>query len=156
MGINTWKPIYSKMLRNSCMNKEELKEYITVQYWNGKTLEEIGKFLGVSKSSVDRFCRYSKIKLRTHDEQLKDLHKELKGRTWVNEEAKKNVSIGVKNSYNSDLRRSRSESNKNRWANWNEDKRKQVVSNGLVSMHKVRHKRRKRRNRKEGGLDGVL
>lgn len=145
VDLTGWKPIYSKMLRNSCLTKEGLKTYISTQYNNGKTLEEISKFLGVSKSSVDRFCRYSGIKLRTKEEQLSDLHKELKGRKWTNEEAKKNVSVGVKNSYNDELRKSRSESNKNRWQSLDENKRFQVVSNGLVSMHRNKHKAGRKR-----------
>lgn len=138
------KPSFIKMLDNSCLNLKELKEYIRVANESGTKADDIAKHLGVSVSSLRRFCRTYNVKIRNKEEQLNDLHKTLKGRKWTNEEAKKNVSEAVKKSYTKELRESRSNSNRQRWKNWDESKRKQVVMNGLVKMHKSRHSKRKR------------
>lgn len=139
------KPSCTKMMQNSCFNLEELIEYIEKSYNSGSSLNKIASCLGVSLSTIRRFCKDHDIKTRTKKEQLEDLHKATKGRKWTNEQAKKNVSIAVKKSYDEELRKSRSESNKNRWKEWDKEKRKQVVSNGLVAMHKVRHNSRNRK-----------
>ena len=130
------KPSVESMLKNSKLSLEELIDYIRTQYNNGTKLHKLAEYLGVSVSSVQRFCKEYNIKIKTKEEQLNDLHNTTRGRKWTDEKAKSNVSIGVKNSYDEQLRNKRSESNKRRWQSWSKDKRKQVVMNGLVVMHK--------------------
>lgn len=130
------RPSIKIMLANSKLTLSELIEYVQTQYDNGVALHRLAKYLGVSTPSVQRFCKEYNIKIKTKEEQLNDLHNKTRGRKWTDEQAKKNVSIGVKKSYDDKLRNERAKSNKQRWDNWSESKRKQVVMNGLVVMHK--------------------
>lgn len=155
MVANVWRPVFDKMLYNSCLDKRQLCEYIHTQYWKGIPLKDIAKHLGVSTSSVMRFCKYCGVEIRNKQQAIREVHNKIRGRKWTNEEARKNVSEGVKKSYTKELRQSRSNSNSARWQSWDDKKRKSVVMNGLNAMHKVRHNKRSRRN-KEVVIDGVV
>lgn len=132
------KPSVQAMLDNSKLTLDELIDYVQIQYNYGVPLYKLAKYLGTSVSSLQRFCKFYNIKINSREEQLVKLHKITKGRKWTNKDACKNVSEGVKKSYKNDpnLSKLRAEVNTKRWNEWDEDKRTQVVSNGLIAMRK--------------------
>ena len=77
-----------------------LEDYFILRYYrDDANCEIIGKELGISGSSVRRIMNELGIELRNKNQVMKRLHAKTKGRKWTNEQAKKNVSEGVKRSY---------------------------------------------------------
>ena len=79
---------------------QRLSDYFTIKYYQEKmTCEQIGEELGISGSSVRRYMKFVGVDLRNREQCMKRLHDYTRGRKWTNEQAKKNVSEGVKRSY---------------------------------------------------------
>lgn len=77
-----------------------LEDYFVLRYYKDDVnCETIGKELGISGSSVRRIMNELGIELRNKSLVMKRLHNKTRGRKWTNEQAKKNVSEGVKRSY---------------------------------------------------------
>lgn len=77
-----------------------LEDYFVLRYYKDDvSCETIGKELGISGSSVRRIMNELGIELRNKSLVMKRLHNKTRGRKWTNEQAKKNVSEGVKRSY---------------------------------------------------------
>ena len=93
---------------------------------------KISELLGIYSGPT--LYRYMKKlnKVRTREEQLADLKRSNTGRMWT-EETKRNVSEGVKRSYerNKNLRSVRSEDNRKRWSKLSKRREKQNVGSGL-------------------------
>lgn len=114
------------------------REIICSMYTDRKmTVGEISKELKIcSPSTISRYLKKIGV-LRTREQQLEDLHKILKGRTWT-EETKRHVSEGVKRSYrNVELRKKRSEDNKRIWSGMSEEEKKARYMKGLRQMLKT-------------------
>lgn len=117
--------------KSDYLNKK--KNIIIDLYKSGLNCDEISKKLGnVSQSTVSRFLKKCEI-LRTHEQQLEDLKWDNIGRIWT-DKARKNVSIGVKNSYTNELRNKRSADNKRIWSNMTEEEKKKRYLKGLRTM----------------------
>lgn len=101
------------------------KDIIHKMYWEDKlSFSEISKRLNLcSGPTLYRYMKKNDI-VRTHREQLEDLRKSNTGRTWT-EETRRNVSEGVKRSYqnNKELRKIRSRDNYKRWAKLTKEER---------------------------------
>jgi len=77
-----------------------LEDYFILRYYRDDVnCETIGKELGISGSSVRRIMSELGIGLRNKNQVMKRLHAKTKGRKWTSEQARKNVSEGVKRSY---------------------------------------------------------
>ena len=77
-----------------------LEDYFVLRYYKDDvSCEDIGKELGISGSSARRIMNELGISLRNKRQTMKRLHNYTRGRKWDNEQAKRNVSEGVKRSY---------------------------------------------------------
>lgn len=109
------------------------QEMIYDMYWNDKmSFAEISKTIGIASGpTLYRYMKKHSI-VRSKEQQLKDLQISNTGREWT-EETKRNVSIGVKKSYNENLRKIRSEDNKRIWADMNYEQRLKRTHNGITA-----------------------
>lgn len=115
---------------------QRLSDYFTIKYYQEKmTCEQIGEELGISGSSVRRYMKFVGVDLRNREQCMKRLHDYTRGRKWDNEEAKINVSKGVKASYTSELRKQRSKDNARVWDSMSEQEKKNRCMPGLLVMH---------------------
>lgn len=115
-----------------------LEDYFILRYYKDDvSCETIGQELGISGSSVRRIMNELGISLRNKNQVMKRLHAKTKGRKWTNEQAKKNVSEGVKRSYNvvDGLREKRSKDNIKVWNEMSEDEKENRYKPGLLAMH---------------------
>lgn len=130
--------LHRRGMRKETINKiKPYQDLIHKMYWEmDMGFKEISEVLNfVSHTSIYRYMVLFD-KVRTKEEQLQHLKKLNTGRIWT-EEAKHNVSIGVKKSYenNDDLRMERSESNKRRWNKLTEKEKEIRVAPGLKSVY---------------------
>ena len=115
-----------------------LEDYFVLRYYKDDVnCEMIGKELGISGSSVRRIMNELGIELRNKNQVMKRLHNKTRGRKWANEQAKKNVSEGVKRSYDviDGLREKRSKDNVRVWNEMTEDEKENRYKPGLLVMH---------------------
>lgn len=115
-----------------------LEDYFVLRYYKDDVnCETIGKELGISGSSVRRIMNELGIELRNKNQVMKRLHAKTKGRKWTNEQAKKNVSEGVKRSYDviDGLREKRSKDNVRVWNEMTEEEKENRYKPGLLVMH---------------------
>lgn len=113
----------------------DIKKYLHNSYWIKKmSMDDIAREIYVSGSFVKRLVKEKGIKIRSRIEQLQQLKLLNTGRKWT-EEAKRNVSIGVKASYDDKaLRKQRTADNIKCWANTKaEDCEKRYIK-GLRKM----------------------
>lgn len=112
---------------------EPYEDIIYDMYWNEKmSFAEISKSLNIASGPT--LYRYMKkhSTVRNREQQLKDLQISNTGREWT-DETRRNVSIGVKNSYNDELRKKRSEDNKRIWANMTHEQKLKRTHNGMTA-----------------------
>ena len=117
---------------------QRLSDYFTIKYYQEKmTCEQIGEELGISGSSIRRYMKFVGVDLRNRERCMKRLHDYTRGRKWTNEQAKKNVSEGVKRSYDvvDGLREKRSKDNVRVWNEMTEDEKENRYKPGLLVMH---------------------
>ena len=115
---------------------QRLSDYFTIKYYQEKlTCEQFGEELGISGSSVRRYMKFVGVDLRSKEQCMKRLHDYTRGRKWDNEEAKANVSKGVKASYTPELRKQRSKDNVRAWGLMSEQEKKNRCTPGLLVMH---------------------
>lgn len=113
-----------------------LEDYFVLRYYRDDVnCETIGKELGISGSSVRRIMNELGIDLRNRSLVMKRLHNKTRGRKWTNEQAKKNVSAGVKRSYEviDGLREFRAETFRKA-----KEEHKNEQNIGLLVMHAAR------------------
>jgi len=117
---------------------QSLSDFFTIKYYKEDlTCEQIGSLLGVSGSSVRRYMKHVGVALRNKNQVMKRLHNYTRGRKWTNEQAKKNVSVGVKRSYEviDGLREQRSKDNIQVWNGMKEEEKENRYKPGLLVMH---------------------
>ena len=113
-----------------------LEDYFILRYYRDDVnCETIAKELEISASSVRRIMNELGIGIRNKKLVMKRLHNYTKGRKWTNEQAKKNVSEGVKQSYDAveGLRELRAEVFRKA-----KDEHKNEQNIGLLVMHAAR------------------
>ena len=116
----------------------KLEYYLQGKYWHeNMSVSEIGKELGISGSSVTRLIKQLGVEIRTKEEQLKKLARLNKGRKH-SEQSKVNMSIGVYNSYTTELRKRRTKDNKATWAKMSSDEITARTKPGLKAMHAIK------------------
>lgn len=118
------------------VSPEKLEDWFVLRYYqdNWNTVE-MGEFLGISATSCQRIMKRLGVRLRTKNEVMKRLHNYTRGRKWTNEQAKKNVAIGVKRSYeNEELRKVRTRDNKRVWSQMTEEEKVSRYTPGLLTM----------------------
>lgn len=115
---------------------QRLSDYFTIKYYKEKlSCEQIGKELNISAASVRRYMKFVGVSLRNKEQCLKKLHNYTRGRKWDNEQAKKNVSEGVKASYTQELKEQRSKDNIKCWDSMTTAEKKSRYEPGLQVMH---------------------
>lgn len=117
---------------------QSLKDFFIIKYYKEDlSCEQIGNLLGISTASVRRYMKFVGVGLRNKNQVMKRLHAKTKGRKWTNERAKKNVSEGVKRSYDvvDGLREKRSKDNIITWNKMAEDEKENRYKPGLLVMH---------------------
>ena len=122
-----------KSLENIISKYEDI---IYDMYWNQhKNFVQISNELNLASAPTLYRYMFKHSFVRTHEEQLKDLKNLNTGRKW-SKEARKNVSDGVKKSYNNpELRKKRSEINKRIWSEMTKEEKQKRVANGLKLAH---------------------
>lgn len=113
------------------------EEEIEKLYWNKNlSFSEISRRLNLCSGTT--LYRYMKRhnKVRTREEQLENLKKSNTGRAWT-DETRRNVSEGVKRSYenNEKLRSMRSESNRKRWRKLSQDEKEEKCRKRILAGH---------------------
>lgn len=122
---------------------QNLYDYFTIKYYQEKlSCEQIGNELHISAASVRRYMKFVGVNLRSKEQCLKRLHNHTKGRKWTNQKAKKNISEGVKRSYDTieGLRERRSKDNLRVWNEMSEEEKKSRYTPGLFVMHSKKRK----------------
>lgn len=117
---------------------QSLKDFFIIKYYKEDlSCEQIATLLGISSSSVKRYMKFVGVDLRNKDQVMKRLHAKTKGRKWTNEQAKRNVSEGVKRSYDviDGLREKRSKDNVKVWNEMTEEEKENRYKPGLLVMH---------------------
>ena len=117
---------------------QSLKDFFIIKYYKEDlSCEQIGNLLGISAASVRRYMKFVGVDLRNREQCMKRLHDYTRGRKWTNEQAKKNVSEGVKRSYDvvDGLREKRSKDNVRVWNEMTEDEKENRYKPGLLVMH---------------------
>ena len=93
---------------------------------------EISKTINVASGpTLYRYMKKHSV-VRNRKQQLKDLQISNTGREWT-KETRKNVSIGVKKSYNEELRKVRSRDNKRIWAGMSYEQKLKRTHNGITA-----------------------
>lgn len=124
-----------------------LEDYFVLKYYKDNVnCECIGLELGISGSSVRRIMKELGIDLRNKEQCMKRLHDYTRGRKWINEQAKENVSKGVKCSYKEidGLREQRSKDNIKAWSSMSEQEKKNRYMPGLITMHASKRTKKRR------------
>lgn len=117
---------------------QSLKDFFTIKYYKEDlSCEQIGSLLGISAASIRRYMKFVGVDLRNKSQVMKRLHSYTKGRKWTNEQAKKNVSKGVKRSYDvvDGLRERRSRDNVKAWNKMSDEEKENRYKPGLLVMH---------------------
>lgn len=117
---------------------QSLKDFFIIKYYKEDlSCEQIGNLLGISAASVRRYMKFVGVDLRNKNQVMKRLHAKTKGRKWTSEQAKKNVSEGVKRSYDAidGLREKRSKDNIKTWNKMTEEEKENRYKPGLLVMH---------------------
>lgn len=117
---------------------QSLKDFFIIKYYKEDlSCEQIGNLLDISAASVRRYMKFIGAELRNKNQVMKRLHAKTKGRKWTNEQAKKNVSKGVKRSYDvvDGLREKRSNDNVRTWNEMTEEEKENRYKPGLLVMH---------------------
>lgn len=112
----------------------DIIKYIHNSYWIKKmSTKDIAQEVCVSEYFIKKLAKEKGVRFRNHAEQLQQLKIMNTGRIWT-EEAKHNVSIGVKASYNEDLKKQRTEDNIKYWTTIGAKERKKRYTPGLRKM----------------------
>lgn len=117
---------------------QSLKDFFIIKYYKEDlSCEQIGSLLNISAASVRRYMKFVGVDLRNKKQVMKRLHNYTKGRKWTNEQAKKNVSKGVKRSYEviDGLREQRSKDNIRAWNEMQDKEKENRYKPGLLVMH---------------------
>ena len=131
------KTINIESLRNKVLPLS-LEDYFVIRYYKDDVnCEKIGEELGISGSSTRRIMKELGLPLRNKRQVMKRLHAKTKGRKWTNEQARKNVSEGVKRSYDviEGLRELRAETFRKA-----KDVQRDEANIGLLIMHASKEK----------------